>query len=32
MIKEEKIQDLVVNFGVIIVDFFIKDWDDLELD
>lgn len=32
MIKEEKIQDLVVNFGVIIVDFVIKDWDDLELD
>lgn len=32
MIKEEKIQDLVVNFGAIIVDFVIKDWDDLELD
>lgn len=32
MIKEEKIQDLVVNFGVIVVDFVIKDWDDLELD
>lgn len=32
MIKEEKIQDLVVNFGVIIVDFVIKDWDDSELD